>query len=164
MPVTWALLDRDNTKRVVGALPGYSLVWVTDQFIEILAGERGGVFHVRALRNSCADDASGPGCVATAVWLVLSDAQMAGMLLTCCAALALCAVGVVRRLQPAPESAEEKAQRMTGMAVVHEYYGSFEAAQWRGGGRGGSPRGEGVRLEARRFGPPRRRGAAGDTL
>jgi hypothetical protein len=170
-PVTWALLDRHNSKRVIGSVPGYAFVWVTDTFVEILAGERAGLFHLRALRNSCADaDADAQGCVATVTWLVLSDAQMTALGLSVASATMLCAFAVVRRLQPGPESKEEKHQRSVGMGIVADYYGTFEGsvaggapgrgARGAGGGRGVAGEGGFVRPP-----PPRRHGPlAGDSL
>jgi hypothetical protein len=123
-PVTWTLLTRDNTHRVIGAVPGYAMLYITSQALEVLAGQQGGVYHVRALRNSCVD-VGGAGCVATATWVVLSYGEMAGLGLGAAAVSVLCCFGVVRRLQPAPETEEEKRWRASGLGVVREYYGTF---------------------------------------
>jgi hypothetical protein len=157
-PVTWALLDRSNSRRIVGAVPGYAEVWITDTNLELLAGQRGGLFHVRALRNSCTD-AADAGCVATALWLVLSDVQMAGLGFAVAVAVTLCAFGVVRRLQPPPETPEERHRRMVGLGIVQDYYGTFEGAD------GGAGEGTAMLDRKPRKPPPRRAfGAAGDTL
>jgi hypothetical protein len=158
-PVTWSLLTRDNTHRVIGAVSGYAELYITSTTLEVLAGQQGGVYHVRALRNSCADE-GGTGCVATCTWVVLSYAEMAGLGLAAAALCVLCCFGVVRRLQPAPETEEEKRWRATGLGIAADYYGTFlsggEAAP---NVERGSPRGTEL---PRRPPAPRRMGVMGN--
>lgn len=81
-PVTWSLLTRNNLYRVTSAVDSGYVVDVVDATrFTVVAGETAGVFHVRALRNSCLQGtASGRGCVSQATWVVLTDAQYAGLL------------------------------------------------------------------------------------
>ena len=122
-PVTWELLVRDNTKRVVGSLPGYAYVEINDEFVEILAGKRGGVFHVRAVAHHCATTTS-VGCVGTSLWVVLSYAQFTGMGLGAAAAVGLCSFALLRRLQPPPETPLERNEESIRLSVIQEHYGT----------------------------------------
>ena len=75
-PVTWSLLTRNNLYRVTTGYAGYDVSLVDATTFTVQAGETGGWFHVRALKNSCIQGLSSRGCVQTATWIVLTDLQM----------------------------------------------------------------------------------------
>ncbi len=128
VPVTWSLLTSDNSRRVVGTEAGYDIVWITSQFIEIQSGLKGGVFHLRALRNSCGVDGSGAACVQTATWVVLTDGQFTALGLLAFGLLVGSVLLCISRLKPAPETEEEKKRRLMGSGVVDSgVYGVFDA-------------------------------------
>lgn len=122
-PVNWELLVHSNNKRVVGTTPGYEYVQINDFFVEILAGKRGGVFHVRAVAKHCAGLA-GVECVGTSLWIVLSYAQFTGFGLGAAAAIALCSYALLRRLQPPPETPQERNEESIRLSVMQEHYGT----------------------------------------
>ena len=122
-PVNWELLVHDNSKRVVGTLPGYQFVEITDLFVEILAGKRGGLFHLRAVAKHCATTTD-VGCVGTSVWIVLSYAQFTGFGLGAAAAVALCSFALLRRFQPPPETPQERNEESIRLSVIQEHYGT----------------------------------------
>ena len=129
VPVTWSLLTQDNAARVVGNQSGYELLWVTDQFIEIQAGLKGGVFHLRALRNAC-EGAEAAGCVDTAVWVVFTEWHFFALTL----GLFGGAVGVVlftlSRLRPAAETEAERQRRLLGLGLVDSgVFGGLEGGE-----------------------------------
>jgi hypothetical protein len=123
-PVSWALLSRNNARRIVGSVAGYEELEVTSLHIEILAGEVGGIFHLRALKNS------GDGA-ATAVWIVLSDFQLVGIAFgtVCCLVLGLL-VAIVR-LRPLPETEAERERRLLSQQSRADVaaYGTFGVAE-----------------------------------
>ena len=118
-PVNWELLVHDNTKRVVGTMQGYEYVEITDLFVEILAGKRGGVFHVRAVAKHCATT-TGVGCAGTSLWVVLSYAQFTCFGLGAAAAVGLCSFAVLRRLQPPPATPMERNEESIRLSVMQD--------------------------------------------
>jgi hypothetical protein len=122
-PVFWQLLVHSNNKRVVGTAPGYEYVQINDLFVEILAGKRGGVFHVRAVAKHCTDT-PGVECVGTSLWIVLSYAQFTGFGLGAAAAVALCSFALLRRMQPPPETPQERNEESIRLSVMQEHYGT----------------------------------------
>lgn len=102
-PVAWSLLTRNNLYRVTtGSDSGYTIRLVDALSMTVQAGEAGGVFHVRALKNSCIDGLSSQGCVQTATWVVLTDLQqllllLAGFVVAVVLFLVLC-----QRVKPSP--------------------------------------------------------------
>ena len=146
-PVTWELLVHDNSKRVVGSLPGYDYVQVTAEHIEILAGTRGGLFHLRAVSKNCRST-TGVGCAGTSVWLVLSYAQFSLLGFGTAAAVGLVGFALLRRLQPPPETPESRNEESIRLSVMEEHYGTV-SPQPPGrasplGARGGLPYGRGA--------------------
>ena len=67
------------------------------------AGEAGGWFHVRALKNSCIEGLSSRGCVQTATWIVLTDLQMLLSLLAAFGLFVAVFLVLCQRVKPNPK-------------------------------------------------------------
>lgn len=133
---------------VVGTLPGYDYVQVTAEHIEILAGSRGGLFHLRAVAKHCGSN-TGAGCVGTSVWLVLSWTEFTLMGFGAAAAVGLFGFALLRRLQPPPEVPESRNEESIRLSVMEEHYGTVSPqppgrASPGMGARGGTPYGRGA--------------------
>ena len=101
---------------------GFIVVWETSMHIQLVSGERSGVYHLRAVRNACEGDAA--WCVDTAVWVVVSDGQYGAALF---AIVAFAVVGIllsVSRLRPAAESEMERRRRLAAVAKAEPAYGT----------------------------------------
>jgi hypothetical protein len=79
----------------------------------VQAGEAGGWFHVRALKNSCIQGLSSRGCVQTATWVVLTDGQMLISLLTAFAMFLVIFLVLCQRVKPNPND------------IFPSHYGTF---------------------------------------
>jgi len=144
-PVTWELLMHDNSKHVVDSLPGYEYVQITAMHIEILAGTRGGLFHLRAVAKHCS---TGIPCAGTSTWVVLSWGQFSMLGFGAAGAVGLCSFALLRRLQPPPETPESRNEESIRLSVMEEHYGTV-SPQPPGrasplGPKGGLPYGRGV--------------------
>jgi hypothetical protein len=108
--------------RVVG--DGFSVLWETATHIQMVSGERSGVYHLRAVRNGCG---TATWCVDTAIWVVVSDGQY-GAALFGVVATGVCAILLaVSRLRPPAESEMERRRRLaSAVGKAEPAYGTAE--------------------------------------
>jgi len=143
-PVAWGISRRSSEASYRSLeVDGYETLNQGPSSLELLSGETGGLFKVRAVRDSCPSGS----CFATAYWLVLTDKEVVLIGLAATVAVFIGALAACRRMAPPPATKEELERLRVAETGSGWGYGGVEL----------------TRLRAPR--PAiRRGGAAGDTL
>ena len=103
VPCTWSLLTFNNKYRVTSAESGYQIDYVDATRFTVVSGETSGLFHVRALKNSCLEGVSSRGCVSQSTWVVMTDLQYVSMLAVLFFAVLVVFIACCQRMKPPPD-------------------------------------------------------------